>query len=287
MVEHGSISGLDPPLARESYTVGYNAPVRDFFQTRSSDRFAQFFMPNLRPGMSLLDCGSGPGSITVGLAEALAPGEVVGIDIAAVQVETARKLAETRGITNVRFEVGDIYALQFPDNSFDAAYASHVLHHLRDPLRALSEIRRVVRPGGMVGIIDPDWGSWLLEPSTELLRRYHQLHMRIQEHNGGDYGMARHNRGLLSEAGFVRVEGSAIANYVGTAEGTRLRASVMLDRLADATFTAVALEKGWASEAELAAMADDARAWGDSPHAFWSVIACSAIGWVPETEPPA
>ena len=271
----------DSTVPRETYTVGYGAPARDFFGARSAERFAQFLLPHLSKGMSLLDVGCGPGSITVGLAEALAPGEVVGIDIAAVQVETASELAAARGVSNVRFEVASAYELPLFDASFDAVFGSHVLHHLREPQRALSEVRRVLKPGGVVGVIDPDWSSWLLEPTTRLLGRYRELHMRIQEYNGGDYNMARHLRRILLDAGFAGVEASALANFVGTSEGTRLPASVIVDRLEDPAFADAAITNGWSDAVELSAMADDARAWGEKPDAFWSVTACAAVGWGP------
>jgi ubiquinone/menaquinone biosynthesis C-methylase UbiE len=94
--------------------------------------------------MQVLDCGCGPGSITVDVAQRIAPGTVVGIDVDAVQVEQARRLAGERGIANARFEVGSVYELPFPDASFDAAFANNVLNHLGDPLRALLEMRRVL-----------------------------------------------------------------------------------------------------------------------------------------------
>ena len=85
--------------------------------------------------MRLLDCGCGPGSVTLGLAEAVALAEVVGVDIERGQVQAASALARERHVENVRFEVGSIYKLPFPDSSFDALYAQSVLLHLREPLR--------------------------------------------------------------------------------------------------------------------------------------------------------
>ncbi|MDI6824228.1 MAG: methyltransferase domain-containing protein [Bacillota bacterium] len=81
----------------------------------------------------------------------LASGSVVGIDREPRQVERARTLAAERGAANVEFRVGNIYELSFPDASFDAAFAHNVLERLSDPLRALREMRRVLRPGGVVG----------------------------------------------------------------------------------------------------------------------------------------
>jgi ubiquinone/menaquinone biosynthesis C-methylase UbiE len=131
---------------------------------RAAATSAGFFLPHLRPGMRLLDCGCGPGSITLGLAEAVAPGEVVGLDIQPAQVERARVLAAERGVANVRFEVGTAYELPFPDASFDAAIALTVLMHLREPPRALREMKRVLKPRGVLGIADDDAATNLWEP---------------------------------------------------------------------------------------------------------------------------
>ncbi len=75
--------------------------------------------------MFLLDCGIGVGSLTLDLAERVAPGRVVGVDLDESQLAMARTEAEGRGLTNVRFEVASIYELPFPDGSFDAALAPH------------------------------------------------------------------------------------------------------------------------------------------------------------------
>jgi SAM-dependent methyltransferase len=69
-------------------------------------------------------------------------------------------------VANVRFEVADPYQLPFPDHSFDAAFAHAVLTHLREPVRALVEMRRTLRPGGIVGVSDWDFGAFLVSPVT-------------------------------------------------------------------------------------------------------------------------
>ena len=107
-----------PPAAAEGtggYIHGYGAPAVAVWAARSAEREAAFFLPHLRPGMRLLDAGCGPGTITVGLAAAVAPGEVVGLELSPAMVEQARALASERGVANVRFEVGDAQALPVPD----------------------------------------------------------------------------------------------------------------------------------------------------------------------------
>ena len=96
---------------------------------RESTQNLAIKLPHLQPGMRLLDCGCGPGSITFGLIAAVAPGEVVGIDIDAGSVNMVRQFATEQSIANVRFEVANLYELPFPAGSFDVAFSHAVLLH--------------------------------------------------------------------------------------------------------------------------------------------------------------
>jgi SAM-dependent methyltransferase len=265
----------------EVYTLRANAAVETMFADRSAAVEAAFFLPHLRPGMRLLDCGSGPGSITCDLAEVVAPGEVVGLDIQSSQVERARALAQERGLSNVCFEVGSVYALPFPDASFDAAFAHMVLMHLTDPLAALREIRRVLTPGGMVGIADTDWSLWQISPSTPLLAAMHALRVRVRQHNGSSPFYAGHQRELLREAGFARSEASAAFADEGTGSlpKTRERAAFYAAGLRGPEFTATPIGQGWVDQAALDAMVTEVLAWGERPDAFHLLARCAAVGW--------
>src|SRR5262249_44921952 len=118
---------------------------------RSATRNAAFFLPHLRPGMSILDIGCGPGAITIGLAEVVAPGAVIGVDLDQDAISRAQALVAERGLANVQFQVGSIYELPFPDSSLDAAFAHTVFMHLDKPAVAAGEVRRVLKPGGVFG----------------------------------------------------------------------------------------------------------------------------------------
>src|SRR5688572_8059537 len=95
-VQRGTQAG-----APGAYAQRDNAAFEGQMAARTVTRDAAFLLPYLHPGMELLDAGCGPGSITVGLAEVVAPGGVVGVDLQAAQVEQARTLAAERGVTNV------------------------------------------------------------------------------------------------------------------------------------------------------------------------------------------
>jgi ubiquinone/menaquinone biosynthesis C-methylase UbiE len=270
------------PGTRETYTHDFGAEFTRLHGGRTAARDAAFFLPHLRPGTRLLDCGCGPGSITVGLAEAVAPGEVIAVDIAETQLATARALAGERGVGNVDFRLGSIYELPLPDASVDAAFAHNVLEHLRAPEAALAELHRVLRPGGVVGIRDDDWGAYLLEPTSPLRRLGVELILRVVEHNGGDFRAARHHVRRLREAGFVDIEGYAGAGGSGTTEPVAECADALVRQVRDPAFAAVVLGGGWADRATLDAVAADVRAWADAPDAFLAFVKCAAVGRRPQ-----
>jgi SAM-dependent methyltransferase len=231
--------------------------------------------------MRLLDCGCGPGSVTLGLAEAVAPGEVVGVDIEPGQVQGARALAVERHVENVRFEVGSIYKLPFPDSSFDAAYAQSVLLHLREPLAALKEMRRVLKPDGVVGIVDGDAGSVVFAPPAPAIDKLWGFINRSIQHRGGDPYYARNLRPLLSEAGFERAEGGASVMSFGSGDAAgRSTAEVLRARFQGPAET-TAIEQGWATQQEVDAIYDELEKWAELPDTFMAVLFCSGLGWVP------
>jgi ubiquinone/menaquinone biosynthesis C-methylase UbiE len=260
-----------------TYTQHGNAAFEDELARRSATNEGAFFLPHLRPGMRLLDIGCGPGSISLGLAEAVAPGEVIGIDAQPTQVERARALAAERGVTNATFEVADAYKLPFPENSFDAAFAHVIVMHLTDPVRALAEVHRVLRPGGVIGVRDPDMGSTIRDPMTPILEQFMALVPRVLQHNGGDPYRARSHRRLLLEAGFARTEADASVRVQGSAEKCREIAGFFKAQLLSMGKTALA--QGWIDQATLDAIPAELDAWADRPDAFNAATFCQTVGW--------
>src|SRR5688572_25071729 len=120
--------------ARENYTPGYTLNALDFMSRRTAESHAAFFLPHLKPGMRLLDCGCGPGGITVGLANCVAPGEVIGIDVGGAPLEAARERASAANV-QVAFREASIYSLPFPDAHFDAVFSHALFEHLAEPLK--------------------------------------------------------------------------------------------------------------------------------------------------------
>jgi ubiquinone/menaquinone biosynthesis C-methylase UbiE len=110
-----------PNPTAETYSHRDNPVMEAWMAARTATSEAAFFLPYLRPGMNLLDVGCGPGTITLGLGEVVAPGAVVGIDLQPTEVAKARTLAAERRARNARFAVGNGYRLPFPGASFDGS----------------------------------------------------------------------------------------------------------------------------------------------------------------------
>lgn len=97
------------------------------------------------------------------------PGETIGIDLRKEALTHGRTLARERGLSNVTFQVANVYQLPFSDASCDVAFACAVLQHLAAPLEALKEVRRVLRPGGVMGIVDGSAPITFHYPTNPLL----------------------------------------------------------------------------------------------------------------------
>jgi len=255
---------------------------RAVFAKRTGEA-AAFLAPHLRRGMGLIDCGCGPGSITVDLARALAPGEAIGVDLRENAVRQARTLAQERGIANVSFHAATVYHLPYADGSFDAAFACAVLQHLAAPLAALKELRRVLKPGGVIGIADGSSTITFRYPTNSLLQGYDKLRGLEREYNTGRPSETLALRALLREAGFARTKASGIlvteaGPPAGSLDETRVVARNHVIRLRG-VLGELAVAQGWATREELEQMAEALIAWGEHPDAFYARPGFTAIGW--------
>ena len=265
----------------ERYVHGYEEWTREWMARRTASGELGFLLPYVSSGMSVLDCGCGPGSITLGLAEIVAPGQVVGLDVEPRQLEAAERLAAERSVSNVHFQQGSVYELPFPDATFDVTVAHFVLEHVSDPARALREIRRVLRPGGVVAIKDPYYPAFTFRPETVELRRFWELSEKVRRHNGASDRYAPDLRAYLREAGFARTEARAgVENVAGTDEAARALPMMLQNQVRERAFRDSVLEQGWATEAELDAISAAAPALAANPDLFGFVIWVSALGWV-------
>ncbi|MGH8497386.1 MAG: class I SAM-dependent methyltransferase [Methylococcales bacterium] len=135
---------------QEQYRGGYSTLIIDQFKQRSFAKQGVFLLPYLKSGLTVLDCGCGPGSMTLDIAELVSPAWVMAIDSSAIQIEHSIALQKQRGVDNVTFRIGSIYELPYPNQQFDVVFAHAVLYHLAKPEQAIAEIHRVLKPNGLV-----------------------------------------------------------------------------------------------------------------------------------------
>lgn len=246
---------------------------------RTADVHGAFFLPYLRPGMTLLDCGCGPGTITAGLARATDPGTVTGIDLEESQLEIARENAAKLGINNATFESGNVYDLPYRDDGFDTVFSHAMLEHMHDPIAVLTEMRRVLKPVGLVGIRSIDLGATLIAPDDPVLTKAHDIWRKFRRHCGGDPFMGRRLRGLLREAGFARTIGTGSSESWGTPQSTRTIAAALTSEFTGPRIAETAIKKGWTDQAQMDATARALEDWGGHEDAFMSIVWCEAVGW--------
>ena len=136
----------------------------------------QFFAPlALRTGLNVLDVGCGTGDFLRLLGPIVSPGKAVGLDLSETMIaEAGRRSVEN--LENLSFRVGSALELPFQAGSFDRVLATQVLLHVPDPWKALSEMKRVLAPSGMMCIAEIDWGTLVVQSSDiELGRRFSDL----------------------------------------------------------------------------------------------------------------
>jgi ubiquinone/menaquinone biosynthesis C-methylase UbiE len=271
---------MEGGTVRKQYAAGYDPIVLQGLSRRNLQEEAAFFLPHLRPDMRLLDCGCGPGALTVQLAQRLSRGVAVGIDQHGDQLQRGRDRAEREGLSNVEFKEADIYSLPFGDASFDAVFAHAILYHLNDPEAALAEIRRVLRPGGVLGIRDSDLGGDVVYPKSPLLEQAWALMERTLVHHGAAVEFGRTHRAVLRRIGFRDIRASASYDPFGTPDRVRGWSAYCRYFLMDLHLATIVTE-GWASLGEVEEMAASLQAWGENPDAFYARCRCEDVGWNP------
>jgi ubiquinone/menaquinone biosynthesis C-methylase UbiE len=257
--------------AREQYTHGHHDSVLRTHAWRTVQNSAAYLVPELLPGLTVLDVGSGPGTITLDLAARVAPGRVVGVDTSAEVTRKAADLAAEQSVTNVSFVVGDAYALDFEDASFDIVHAHQVLHHLADPVAALTEFRRVCKPGGVVAVREVDYAGTIWYPVLPGLAEWMALYQRVHRSNGGEPDAGRRLKAWAWAAGFTEVQSSASVWCFASDDERRWWGEAWAERAVASGFADTALASSLASPSDLARIRDAWLSWVSSPEGWLSM----------------
>ena len=240
----------------EEYTPGYTSIASDFMAHRTAASHAAFVVPYLKATDRLLDCGCGPGSISCDFARILSSGSVYGIDREPTQIDIAVDRASSNAVPNIEFLIGSIYELPFEDGFFDVVFAHAIFEHIASVDTAITEIFRVLRPGGIAAIRSPDWGGFLVGPETPGLEDAIRGYEELQTANGGDIHIGRKLPRLLRNAGFATIKFSAEYDCY---QSVALIAEYLSLKLNDSR-------------------ADTMRKWSTDPDAYFAQAWCSVIG---------
>ena len=242
-----------------TYTHGHAESVLRSHRARTAANSAAYLLPHLRPSDRLLDVGSGPGTITADLAGLV--GDVVALEINDEAVALTRGELDRQGVTNAEVRVGDVHALDLPDDAFDVVHAHQVLQHVADPVGALREMARVTRPGGVVAVRDSDYAAFAWYPRLPGLDRWLELYQSAARANGGEPDAGRHLLAWAHAAGLDQVTATSSAWCFATPETRAWWGGMWAERVTGSALGDQLLRDGLATPAELSEVADAWRAW--------------------------
>ena len=268
-----------------SYTMGYGPEFRKVLERRNAADCAAHLLPHLRPGMRLLDLGCGPGTISVGLAEAVAPGELHGIDIEPSQVEMAGAAATAGGHGNARFRTGDAADLPFGDASCDAVHCHALLNHVPDTQAVLAEAKRVLKPGGLVAAREFIGDSFVFEPALDFGGlgdgTAWAAFLKLLAANGGHPQMGRELKAAFVTAGFTDAVATASFGTYGSNDDVRFLHDLIAGWFFAPKSRGAAIAYGLASEEDFDRWRRSLDEWLGDPGAFAALAWGETIGRAP------
>lgn len=245
------------------YTHGHHESVLRGHRARAAANSAGYLVPQLRAGLTLLDVGSGPGTITADLAALVAPGAVTAVEHTAATLDLTRSELGDRGIA-AEYVVGDVHDLPFPDGTFDVVHAHQVLQHVADPVQALREMGRVCPPGGLIAVRDADYGAFTWYPEDPALDDWLRLYRTAALANGAQPDAGRRLLAWAHAAGFRDVTPSAgVWNYA-TPDQRDDWGGMWADRILRSALADQVLGSGAATPADLQRISQAWRGWADA-----------------------
>jgi SAM-dependent methyltransferase len=165
-------------------------------------------------GSRVLEAGCGVGAQTAILAKHSPNALITSVDVSASSVAQAAQAARAAGYRNVTVRQADIFSLPFALASFDHVFVCFVLEHLSDPVAALKALRRVLKPGGTITVIEGDHGSTYFHPNSDYAQRAIRCQVDLQARANGNALIGRELYPLLAAADFGQIHVSPRMVYV-------------------------------------------------------------------------
>jgi ubiquinone/menaquinone biosynthesis C-methylase UbiE len=254
------------------YATDHHASVLRTHSWRTAQNSLAYLLPSIKHTMKILDVGCGPGTITLDVAKLVPKGHITGVDYTEAPLAAARTAASGEKLTNVDFQVGDVHALPFAAETFDIVYAHQVLQHVRDPVQALREMKRVAKRGGLVGVRESASMTWY--PQRTLLTQWKELHMQVSKGNGGNPDPGSWIHVWAREAGFGSedIRCSAGTWCFSTKEEREWWSAVWGERLTASGFADKAVNGGYCTHEDLEKFAAAWRIWGKDDDGWFCVL---------------
>ena len=270
-----------PESATPNYTMGFSEPIVQQFKRHTADSHASHLLPHLRPGLRVLDVGCGPGTISVGLARAVEPGELHGIDMEESQIDIARSIAGAGGHDNATFHVGDVTGLPFEDDFFDVVHGHAIFTHVPDTRAAMSEVKRVLKPGGIISCREAIFRYSFQTPSFEVLDIGWVMFSELIAADEGHPDFGKDVKRHLVEAGFTDIRATASFNHYSTSEEIAGLYHVIVGWFLSPDTVRAAQAYGVATQAHFDRFRDALDRWKSHPGAFGAVAYGEAIARKP------
>jgi SAM-dependent methyltransferase len=266
----------------QEYSMGQTDEMLGFLRWRTAERNCSFMREFVQTDSDILDCGCGPGSITLGLAQWAPDGQTVGMDYDADAAATGTKLAERIGVKNIRFETGDIFQLPFDDECFDIVFSQTVLCHIPNRDAAIGEMKRVLKSGGVIALCDITRTQFQGSPEDPSLEISAKIFNAGQLSTGGDPEVGGKLGTMLKEAGFDDVFMQfALPWQPLTVEEQKPYYDDMARALGPEAYGKTAIDNGWVSPEEVAALMDALDNMAQAPWRAVAPILGQAVGHKP------
>ena len=199
----------------DTYVHGYRSREQERLNDQAGALVDLLHSDTAYPRMSkVLEVACGVGAQTVMLARRSPDAQFTSIDLSEESISVARRAVDRAGFTNVSFQQSNIFDLPFESGSFDHVFVCFVLEHLAQPLEALALLKRRLKLGGTITVIEGDHGSAYFHPISAAAQAAIDCLVRLQREAGGNALIGREIYPLLVEAGFDDVRVSPRVVYV-------------------------------------------------------------------------
>lgn len=230
---------------KSEYIHGYDIRENIRLQDQASTLADLLHSDTVYPaGCRVLEAGCGVGAQTVTLARNSPEAIFISFDISEDSLATARRAVEAAGITNVEFHQGDIFHLPYGPGSFDHIFVCFLLEHLPRPVEALKTLKRYLKTGGTITVIEGDHGSAYFYPDSELAHIAINCQVELQRRSGGNADIGRELYPLLNRAAYENIRVSPRMVYVDSSRPdlvdgfTKKTFTAMIERVREAALAA-------------------------------------------------